>query len=195
MLKVVLILAGGVAGALLTGIVFSWLLYQQQQQHVAELAAVGLVANHNPLQHFNVLEFPKEKGKEIAKPKAKMHSPEEQKVVDLCLEMIKDLEKNRLSSVYRLTSDPYQKKNERKMFDQKLMPYRFHLQNLEQDESKREYKIAKLIGDKGFDFYFTGQEKRGAFGEGGRVINITFTLVLEQADWRIDELEVTTDRP
>ena len=178
MLKGLLVVIGMAVGGAIASGVFLWLMHKQEQQHAAEIA---------------VLAGNRRAGPDESAPKRNenKYTPEEKKIVELCLDLVKDFEKNRLSSIYRNTTAAYQNKTERKIFDERFAIYQRTLQRLLPAESERDYKLTKLSGDKGYDFYFTGKE-RGDFNGGASVVNITFTMVQEQAEWRIDEVEITT---
>ena len=72
------------------------------------------------------------------------------------------------------------------MFD--MMVGRFpSLTRLVQFDMNREYKIKKMTGNKGYEFYFTGTDS----GVGQQLVNFMFLFSQVGNDWLVDDLEIT----
>jgi hypothetical protein len=175
-------LAGLVAGAALASALFLFLMNEQEKRHQEALKLAAQVGNPVPL---NMSGLPPQGGGKAAR---KNVSPEEKKVLEIGKELVRDLEKERLASVYRATTTAYRQRTDRKAFEEgiKKVP---SLKRLIQMEDKREYKVKKLQGDKGYEFYFTVEEM-----DTTKLVNILLVLVPENGEWRISELEISRDK-
>jgi len=203
-MKALLVLVGMVIGGVVASAVFLLLMHRQQQDHIDEIAALKLAADEvvglkaivgqNLLNPFGANDPAKGNGNKPTPEQKKSDSkytPDEQKIVDLCQDLVRDFEKNRMSSVYRLTSATYQKQTDRKMFDAKFAKDQMFLQGLTQLEKDRDHKLTKLSGDKGYDFYFTA---RNPSYVNQPLVNFTFTMIQENGEWRIDDVELSVNR-
>ncbi len=122
------------------------------------------------------------------KPGTTEGDEEEAKIEELGKDFVADLERNRLASAYRVTSAAFQKRTERKMFDE-LVGKHPELTDLTSDESDGEHKVRKLADGKGYDYFFTGKQA-GAFS-GGKLVNVALTFVREGSEWRVEQIEIT----
>jgi hypothetical protein len=181
-----LLVGGGVA----TGI-FLALMHAQEARHQEQLVALGLdpvkLVGKN-LDDFKKLGQEFQGGKKAGKDGDRQLSGDEAKILEIGKGLTIDLEKNRLTSVYRSTTPEYQRKNDRPMFD-KLVERFPTLTQLSQEEFQRDYKLKKLPGREGYEFYFTGQE----LFPPRRLVNFSFLFVQTNAEWLVDEIEITVN--
>jgi hypothetical protein len=175
-----LLIGGGIA----TGI-FVVVLHAQEERHQEQLAAISRATG---VELVNLV------GKDLpnlnkgGKEGDKKLSGDEAKILEIGKGLTQDLEKNRLTSVYRSTTPDYQRKNDRPMFDK--MVERFPtLTELSQNEFERDYKVKKLPGNKGYEFYFTGQERFPP----RRLVNFSFLFVQTGDEWLVDDVEITVN--
>jgi hypothetical protein len=112
-------------------------------------------------------------------------TPEEEKVKQVGKEFVVDLEKDRVASAYRSTSTSFQKRTERKAFDELVEKYP-QVRDLAQADSWRQEKIKKLSNKKGYEYYFTTYISTSAT----KTFNLTLTMVDEGGEWKVDDLEI-----
>jgi hypothetical protein len=111
-------------------------------------------------------------------------TPEEEKIKQLGKEFVEDLEKDRVASAYRSTSAAFQKRTERKAFDE-MVEKNPQLKGLIQLDVWRQQKVKKLSGDKGYEYYFTGT----VLGT-NMLVNISLVLIAEGSEWKVDDVEI-----
>jgi cell division protein FtsB len=111
-------------------------------------------------------------------------TPEEEKVKQLGKEFVEDLEKDRVASAFRSTSAAFQKRTERKAFDE-MVEKSAELKGLIQVEQFRQQKVKKLSGDKGYEYYFTGQTFQTS-----KLVNISLVLINDSGEWKVDDVEI-----
>jgi hypothetical protein len=112
-------------------------------------------------------------------------TPEEEKVKQVGKEFVEDLEKDRVASAYRSTSTPFQKRTERKAFDELVEKYP-QVRELAQVEGWRQEKTKKLPNKKGYEYYFTTYMVSAPT----KTFNVTLTIVDEGGEWKVDDLEI-----
>jgi hypothetical protein len=174
-----LLVGGGIASG-----IFLLLMNEQQRKYEEALAAAGL----------DPLKFAKMDPGEIAGPGknsrgkqgGKTYTADEQKILEIGKELVHDLEKNRITSVYRSISPAFQLKMQREAFEEMVNKVPT-LKHLEQNEASREYKLKNLKNDQ-YEFYFTAEEKASS-----RLVNVFFLLQEISGEWKVSEVEITRD--
>lgn len=171
-----LVLGGGIASG-----IFTYLLIDLQAQHALALQqeAVGLLDKGVHIAHDLSGQ-----GAGV-KTKAGATALEEQ-ITEIGKAFVEDLERHRLLKVYRSTTEAFQKKMPEPMFMALVEKYPT-LRQMDTIQSTREYRVRKLPQDKGYEFYFTGQE-RNMFPV--QYVNIALTLEKAGDEWLIGDLQV-----
>jgi hypothetical protein len=124
-------------------------------------------------------------GAKEAKP-----APEEEKVKQAGKGFVEDLEKDRLASAYRATTAAYQKRTERKAFDE-LVEKSPEVRSLSTFEQSRQEKVRRVAADKDYEYYFTGLHLgTGPHLGNNRLVNIALKLVEEGGEWKVDDVEI-----
>jgi hypothetical protein len=123
-----------------------------------------------------------------AERKENKPTEEAQAVKQVGKDFVVDLERDRLASAFGSTSAAFQKRTERKAFDD-LVAQHAEVRTLIQVPEFREEKVKKLTADKGYDYYFTAP----MFGS-NKLVNVALRIVKEDNEWKVDDVEIRSDK-
>jgi hypothetical protein len=122
---------------------------------------------------------------------------EEMQVLDFGKTFVGDLEQNRLTSAYRLTSAEYQQEVERQKFDELVekLPGLKRLENMQHRQSK----VRKSADGKQWEYYCTAREidpnqLSGADPGLGPRINFAINIAKLDNGWQVTALEILREK-
>jgi hypothetical protein len=111
-------------------------------------------------------------------------APDEETVKKVGKDFVDDLARDSLASAYRSTSAAFQKRTERKAFEE-MIEKTPQVKTMSTAGLNQPERVKKSAGDKGYEYYYT------AFDLGmGKYINISLILLKEGDDWKVDDMEV-----
>jgi hypothetical protein len=189
------ILVGLLMGIILGGGISSGIWYYVMRQRQAELEALRLAGKTLGLvdTSFDSLtgQINPNANQSLEGSNASSSDSVSKEIENLGKAFVYDLEKNRLAAAYRSTSASYQKKTERKKFDEiiEAVP---SIKGLSPIPSSRESKVRKMPGGKQYGYYFTGQF---AMNLPFHLVNVALIYAKsEDNEWQIEELEISKDK-
>lgn len=167
----------------------------------AELAAIQTAAGKDARRAVAAVESELSKIRAGIEPSPAPAVPqpasEEAEVLAFGKNFVEDLEQNRLTSAYRLTSPEFQKETERKAFNELVEKYP-KLNQLE-NVSHRQEKVRKSADGKEWEYYCTAREFHesqigGAAPGLGPRVNFSLTIAKDGTTWRVTSLEIAREK-
>jgi hypothetical protein len=111
-------------------------------------------------------------------------APDEEKVKQAGTSFVNDLAQDSLASAYRSTTAAFQKRTERKSFDE-MIEKTPQVKFMSTNGIAQPVRVKKITGDKGYEYYYTAYET-GAF----KPVNISLILVKDGDEWKVDDVEI-----
>ena len=111
-------------------------------------------------------------------------TPEEEKVKQVGKSFVDDLAHDSLASAYRSTTAAFQKRTERKAFDE-MIEKTPQVKSMYTTGVTQPERVKKSSGDKGYEYYYTAYET-GSF----KLVNISLILVKDGDEWKVDDVEI-----
>jgi hypothetical protein len=111
-------------------------------------------------------------------------TPDEERVKKVGGEFVGDLSRDSLASAYRSTTAAFQKRTERKAFDE-MIEKTPQVKTMGTGGIKEPQRVKKSAGDKGYEYYYTAIDCGTS-----KYVNISLTLLKEGDDWKVDDVEI-----